>query len=151
MLAKDFPSVIHNSINIKGRCGGVIGVGWSCKHAHVVHSASPDQCSGRFSCGLVDIPLICAARALIGEPFRDTERAIDHWRRNTWASDSIPFLETFDFSSMRNEWGHRFLICGGHAVENSVFVTYGINFARLLGLPDKAVTTTPFVQQIPKP
>jgi hypothetical protein len=82
---------------------------------------------------------------------RDTERAIDHWRRNTWANDSIPFLETFDFSSMRNEWGHRFLICGGHAVENSVFVTYGIDFARLLGLPHKALTTTPFMQQIPKP
>jgi hypothetical protein len=51
---------------------------------------------------------------------------------------------------MRGDWGQRFLICGGDAVEDAVFVTYGLGFARLLGLPQKAVTTTPFLQQIPE-
>jgi hypothetical protein len=82
---------------------------------------------------------------------RDVQRAIEHWQRNTWAKDCIPFLDTFDFSSMRGDWGYRFLICGGHAVEKSVFVTYGPKFAQLLGLPDEALTSIPFIQQIPEP
>jgi hypothetical protein len=52
---------------------------------------------------------------------------------------------------MKASWGHRFLICGGRAVESSVFVTYGAGFARLLGLPAKPVTTIPFIQQVPAP
>jgi hypothetical protein len=82
---------------------------------------------------------------------RDVQRAIELWRRNTWGDDSIPFAETFDFSSMRGDWGHRFLICGGHAAEEAVFVTYGSKFAQVLGLPDKAQTTPPFIEQLPKP
>jgi hypothetical protein len=82
---------------------------------------------------------------------RDVSRAIALWRRNTWGDDSIPFAETFDFSPMRKAWGYRFLICGGHAANDSVFVTYGLQFAQLLGLPDKAVTTIPFIRQIPEP
>jgi hypothetical protein len=82
---------------------------------------------------------------------RDVRRAIEHWVRNTWGTDSIPLLDTFDFSPMKADWGHRFLICGDDAVEHAVFVTYGSAFAGLLGLPQKAVTTTPFVQQVPEP
>jgi len=52
---------------------------------------------------------------------------------------------------MRGDWGYRFLLCGGYSVEKSVFVTYGSEFALLLGLPDKAVTTKPFIRQIPEP
>jgi hypothetical protein len=52
---------------------------------------------------------------------------------------------------MRGDWDYRFLICGGYAVENSVFVTYGPKFAQLLGLPDKALTSIPFVDQVPQP
>jgi hypothetical protein len=77
-------------------------------------------------------------------------RTIEHWLRNSWGPDSIPLLDTFDFSPMRGDWGHRFLICGGETVEDAVFVTYGLGFAQLLGLPDKGVTTIPFVQQIPE-
>jgi hypothetical protein len=46
---------------------------------------------------------------------RDVRRTIDHWLRNTWGTDSIPLLETFDFSPMKGDWGHRFLICGDDA------------------------------------
>jgi hypothetical protein len=81
---------------------------------------------------------------------RDVRRVIAHWLSNTWATDSIPLLETFDFSPMKGDWGHRFLICSGDAVEHAVFVTYGPGFAQLLGLPQKVLTTTPFVQQIPE-
>jgi hypothetical protein len=82
---------------------------------------------------------------------RDVQRAIEHWHRNTWGKDCIPFLDTFDFFPMRGDWDYRFLICGGYAVENSVFVTYGPKFAQLLGLPDKALTSIPFVDQVPQP
>ena len=43
---------------------------------------------------------------------RAVRRAIEHWLRNTWSADSIPLLDTFDFSPMRGDWGQRFLICG---------------------------------------
>jgi hypothetical protein len=82
---------------------------------------------------------------------RDVQRAIEHWQRNTWGKDCIPFLDTFDFSSMRGDWGHRFLICGGDAVEKSVFVTYGSKFAQLLGLSKTALSAIPIIQQIPEP
>ena len=62
---------------------------------------------------------------------RDVRRTIDHWLRNTWGTDSIPLLETFDFSPMKDDWGHRFLVCGDDAVERAVFVTYGPGFAQL--------------------
>jgi hypothetical protein len=82
---------------------------------------------------------------------RDVELAIKHWQRNTRGQDCVPLLDTFDFSPMRDDWGYRFLICGGLAIESSVFVTYGAGFARLLGLSSKPVTTMPFLQQIPEP
>ena len=93
---------------------------------------------------------LSAAQPSFPRDRRDVRRAIEHWFRNTWAADSIPMLDTFDFSPMRRDWGQRFLICGGDAVEDAVFVTYGLGFARLLGLPQKAVTTNPFLQQIPE-
>ena len=81
---------------------------------------------------------------------RDVELAIQHWQRNTWGADCVPLLDTFDFSSMKAGWGHRFLVCGGLAVETSAFVTYGPAFARLLGLSQKPVTTVPFIMQLPE-
>ena len=82
---------------------------------------------------------------------RDGQCAIEHWYRNTWGKDCVPFLDTFDFSPIRGDWGHHFLICGGPAVEQSVFVTYGSEFAQLLGLPARAITKTPFIRQIHEP
>jgi hypothetical protein len=82
---------------------------------------------------------------------RDVRRAIEHWHRNTWGNDCIPFLDTFDFSKIRGDWGHRFLICGSHEAEDSVFVKYGSKLARLLSLPDAAQTNIPMIQQIPVP
>lgn len=81
---------------------------------------------------------------------RDVQRAMEHWQRNTWASGGVPLLDTFDFSPMKGDWGYRFLICGDGTSENAVFVTYGSKLAELLGLPHNAVTTVPFVEQIPE-
>ena len=79
---------------------------------------------------------------------RDVQRAIDHWRRNTWATNGIPLLDTFDFSPMKGDWGYRFLICGGYTAESAVFATYGSGFAHLLGLPEKPIATRPCIEQI---
>jgi len=82
---------------------------------------------------------------------RDVRRAMEHWHRNTWGNDCIPFLDIFDFSTMRGDWGNRFLICGSHVAKDSVFVKYGAKLARLFGLPDTAQTDIPFVEQMPVP
>jgi hypothetical protein len=81
---------------------------------------------------------------------RDAQRAMDHWRRNTWASEGVPLLDTFDFSPMKGDWGYRFLIRGDGTSENAVFVTYGLKLAQLLRLPDKPVTNSPFIDDIPE-
>ena len=81
----------------------------------------------------------------------DVQGAIEHWYRNTWGKDCVPFLDTFDFSPLKGDWGHHFLICGGPAIEQSVFVTYGSKFAQLLGLPARAITKIPFIRQIHEP
>jgi hypothetical protein len=93
-----------------------------------------------------------SAAVHIGHPReqRDVQRAMEHWQRNTWASDGIPLLDTFDFSAMKGDWGHRFLICGGSTAETAVFVTYGPGFAKALGLPQEPITTQPFVEQLPE-
>src|SRR4030088_1316544 len=92
-----------------------------------------------------------AARPARSSEPRDVQCAIEHWYRNTWGKDCIPFLDTFDFSPMKGNWGHRFLICGGLAVDHAVFVTYGSEFAQLLRLPDKPETKVPFIKQIAEP
>jgi hypothetical protein len=81
---------------------------------------------------------------------RDVQRAIEHWLRNTWGKGCAPFLDTFDFSPMKGDWGHRFLVCGGEKAASAVFVIYGADFARLHGLPHKAAPEIPFVEQIPE-
>jgi hypothetical protein len=81
---------------------------------------------------------------------RDVELAIQHWQQNTWGRDYIPFLDTFDFSPMRANWGQRFLVYGGRAVEDAIFVAYGPGFAGILSLPLEPVTTTPFTRQLPE-
>jgi hypothetical protein len=73
---------------------------------------------------------------------RDAQRAMDHWRRNTWASEGVPLLDTFDFSPMKGDWGYRFLIRGDGTSENAVFVTYGLKLAQLLRLPTRHSLTT---------
>ena len=85
-----------------------------------------------------------------GRERRDVQRVIDHWLRNTWGQDCVPLLDTFDFSPMKGDWGHRFLLCGSDAVQSAVFVIYGADFARLLELPPKAAAAIPFVEQIPE-
>ena len=51
---------------------------------------------------------------VIGREQRDAQRAMDHWRRNTWAGGGVPLLDTFDFSPMKGDWGCRFLIWRRH-------------------------------------
>ena len=82
---------------------------------------------------------------------RDIQLAIEHWQRNTWGPDCIPLLDTFDFAPLRGDWGYWFLICGNHAVESAVFVTYGRGFAQLLGLPGEPITDISCLEQIPVP
>ena len=81
---------------------------------------------------------------------RDVELAIQHWQRNTWGEDCVPFLDTFDFTQIRANWGQRFLICGDRGAESALFVAYGPGFARMLGLPAEPNTTIPFIRQLPE-
>jgi hypothetical protein len=80
---------------------------------------------------------------------RDIQRTIDLWQRNA-ADSALPDVGTFDFSSMKGGWGHRFLICSDLNLENAAFVMYGAQLARLLALPEKVQTIVPLFQQIPE-
>ena len=81
---------------------------------------------------------------------RDIRRVIDIWQQNLSEDGRPPLLATFDFSQMKADWGHRFLICSDETVENAVFAVYGSKFAQLLALPDKATGEIPAIYQIPE-
>ena len=54
-----------------------------------------------------------------------------------------------DFSPMRGNWAHRFLICSDRDVENAAFVAYGAKFAELLDLPGQVTAIIPLSRQLP--
>src|SRR5438045_4411620 len=66
---------------------------------------------------------------------RDTESAIRLWQRKASEVGDSPPLSTFDFTRLTSDWGYRFLISGVQFVDASVFLPYGVHFARLFGLP----------------
>jgi hypothetical protein len=84
-----------------------------------------------------------------GKERRDVRRASEHWLRHA-AGNRVPLLATFDFSSIKGDWGHRFLICTDQNFENAAFVAYGPRFAALLGLPEAVSAIIPLNQQIPE-
>jgi hypothetical protein len=81
---------------------------------------------------------------------RDVRRALDHWLRQISAESPIPLLKVFDFSSIKDDWNYRFLICTDQHVEKAAFVAYGTNFAKLLGLPERVTGITCLAEQIPE-
>ena len=81
---------------------------------------------------------------------RDIQRAINLWKKHVSEDGGPPLLETFDFSPMRGDWGHRFLICSEPSTNSAAFMTYGLKFAQLLGLPEKVTSGIPLIQQLPE-
>ena len=81
---------------------------------------------------------------------RDVERTIEHWLRHASGDGGVPHLLAFDFTSIKRDWSHRFLICAERSTENAAFVAYGTQFARLLNLPDTVTAIVPLDQQIPE-
>jgi hypothetical protein len=79
---------------------------------------------------------------------RDTEQAIRLWHHKT-ASNSPPALTAFDFQRLQTDWGYRFLVSSDEFVGAAVFIIYGVPFARLLRLPDRADPRLPMLQQLP--
>jgi hypothetical protein len=71
-----------------------------------------------------------------------------HWLRHS-SENRIPVLAAFDFSSIKGDWSHRFLICTDPGIENAAFVAYGSEFAALLGLPEAVTTIVPMNQRLP--
>ena len=57
---------------------------------------------------------------------RDIQRAIALWQQSVSEEGSAPLLETFNFSSMKRDWGYRFLICSDPSAERAAFVVYGL-------------------------
>src|SRR5207248_2689927 len=81
---------------------------------------------------------------------REVDRTIKFWQQNLSENDSPPLLTNFDFSRMRSDWAHRFLICSDQNVENAAFVAYGAEFAKLLELPEQVTTIIPLRRQLPE-
>jgi hypothetical protein len=80
---------------------------------------------------------------------RDTEAAIRLWHRKASEVGGPPPLNTFDFSHLTGGWGYRFLISGDEFVKASVFLVYGAQFARLLGLPEQPRSKILLFHQLP--
>ena len=81
---------------------------------------------------------------------RDIQRTIDLWQRNMAEGRVLPEVGTFDFSSMKRDWGNRFLICSDLNIESAAFVMYGAQLARLLDLPETVQAIVPLFHQIPE-
>lgn len=81
---------------------------------------------------------------------RDVRRAVAHWRRQITGDNRVPLLATFDFTSIKSDWSHRFLICADQNPEHATVIRYGIMFGALLGLPEKVTAITPLNQLIPE-
>jgi hypothetical protein len=80
---------------------------------------------------------------------RDTESAIRLWHQKASEVGDSPPLSRFDFSRLTSDWGCRFLISGDEFVKASVFLVYGVHFARLLGLPEQPKSKIPLLDQLP--
>jgi hypothetical protein len=81
---------------------------------------------------------------------RDIQRVIDVWQQNVSKDGCPPLLQSFDFSTMKGDWGCRFLMCSDRTVENSAFIVYGSKFAQRLELPNKAILNIPMINQVPE-
>ena len=80
---------------------------------------------------------------------RDSERAIRLWHQRTGGA-SIPDLAAFDFHRLQTDCGYRFLISGDQFLGSAVFILYGSQFAKLLGLPAMPNSQVPMVRQLPR-
>lgn len=86
---------------------------------------------------------------VFGGELRDTKRAIQLWHRKASELGRPPPVSAFAFSETAAD-SYRFLICVDFLVkEDSVLILYGINFAKLFGLPDRPSMNVPIVRQIP--
>ena len=81
---------------------------------------------------------------------RDVSLVIDHWLRHRSEDGVPPSLDKFDFSPMKGDWKHRFLICSDPIVDDAVFIVYGLAFAQLLNLPAAVTVIRPLISQIPE-
>jgi hypothetical protein len=81
---------------------------------------------------------------------RDVRRAIAIWRRQITGNDRVPLLANFDFTSIKGDWSHRFLICADQNPDTAAFISYGATFAAQLGLPEKVTMVTPLNEVIPE-
>src|SRR5437763_6353871 len=90
-----------------------------------------------------------AARSALAEEQRDTERAITLWQTATEFGNP-PTITALSLSRITGDWGYRFLISGDQVVADAVFLLYGRQFARVLGLPDQPSGYTPLLQQLPE-
>jgi hypothetical protein len=83
---------------------------------------------------------------------RETERAIKFWEQ--WTAQFTgrpPAVTAPGLDEMLNDGGaNRFIIAADPAVEKYLLLSYGSNFARLLGLPAAAAPGITLIQQLPE-
>jgi hypothetical protein len=80
---------------------------------------------------------------------RDTDRAIALWHQKARDLGWPPPIEAFDLSRVASDWGYRFIVCGDD-MEDAVFLLYGLQFARVLRLPEKPNHHVPIIGQLPE-
>lgn len=81
---------------------------------------------------------------------READRALAYWQHKAARFGRPPTVSELNLSELaEGEWAHRFLIAADAVVENYALLSYGGQFARLLGLPANAVPHVPLVRQLP--
>src|SRR5262245_24996782 len=80
---------------------------------------------------------------------RDTELAISLWSDKAKQFGAPPPLGQFDLGDFGAK-SYRFLVCADVLFEEaSVFLEYGLAFAKLLGLPERPSMRVPMIDYIP--
>jgi hypothetical protein len=86
-----------------------------------------------------------------GRERRESERAIAYWENKVVRLGGGATVAALDLGAIQSpEWSHRFVIAVDPVVENSALLLYGINFGRLLELPERRIPHVPMVRQLPK-
>jgi hypothetical protein len=84
---------------------------------------------------------------------RNSEQAISHWKKKFLELGAIPSVETLGFSNIKTpDWAHRFLIMvDRQAIETSLILLYGSEFARLMDLPLQGEQSATCLNQLRTP
>jgi hypothetical protein len=86
-----------------------------------------------------------------GRERRQSERALAAWEATLSELGRSPTLAELFATVDTEEWSYGFVLAVDTVAEVSSLLTYGSNFARLLGIPPKGMPFVRMTRQLPRP